>query len=239
LNIDSHDSLLIEQIAYYRARAGEYDEWFLRRGRYDRGPELNRRWFDETAEVRRALAGFKPAGEVLELACGTGIWTVELLPYASRLTAVDAVAEVLAINRDRTQSSKVAYIQADLFNWRPQKDYDMVFFSFWLSHVPPERFDSFWEMVARALKPGGRVFFIDSQYDSTSTAADHQLKEKESTCATRQLNDGRRFEIVKVFYDLPDLSRLLSNMGWNCTLAATPNYFFYGFAEKAAHFNQA
>src|SRR5437868_6839320 len=29
-----HDALLQEQLAYYRARAGEYDEWFLRQGRY-------------------------------------------------------------------------------------------------------------------------------------------------------------------------------------------------------------
>ena len=31
--------LLDEQMAYYRARADEYDEWFFREGRYDRGPE--------------------------------------------------------------------------------------------------------------------------------------------------------------------------------------------------------
>jgi hypothetical protein len=33
------ERLLADQIAYYRARAGEYDEWFLRQGRYDRGLE--------------------------------------------------------------------------------------------------------------------------------------------------------------------------------------------------------
>ena len=32
------DGLLEGQLAYYRARAGEYDEWFLRTGRNDRGP---------------------------------------------------------------------------------------------------------------------------------------------------------------------------------------------------------
>lgn len=31
------DSILREQIDYYRSRAAEYDEWFLRTGRYDRG----------------------------------------------------------------------------------------------------------------------------------------------------------------------------------------------------------
>jgi ubiquinone/menaquinone biosynthesis C-methylase UbiE len=232
VNNHNHDNLLSEQIAYYQARAGEYDEWFLRRGRYDRGPELNQRWFNETTELRRALAVFKPGGEILELACGTGIWTVDLLQYTGHITAVDAVAEVLAINRDRTKSPIVSYIQADLFDWQPDKKYDTVFFSFWLSHVPPERFDAFWNMVACALKPGGRIFFIDSKYDSTSTAKDHQLKEKESSQTTRRLNDGRRFQVVKVFYEMPDLSQRLHRIGWNCTLKTTDNYFFYGWGAR-------
>lgn len=33
--------ILQQQIAYYRARAGEYDEWFYRIGRYDRSAEFN------------------------------------------------------------------------------------------------------------------------------------------------------------------------------------------------------
>ena len=40
----SQDDTLREQIAYYRARADEYDEWFLRRGRYDHGDAENARW---------------------------------------------------------------------------------------------------------------------------------------------------------------------------------------------------
>jgi hypothetical protein len=40
-------SILRQQINNYIARSSEYDEWFLRRGRYDRGPELNRKWFAE------------------------------------------------------------------------------------------------------------------------------------------------------------------------------------------------
>ena len=38
---------LQEQVDYYRARASEYDEWFYRIGRYDRGSEINQRWFNE------------------------------------------------------------------------------------------------------------------------------------------------------------------------------------------------
>lgn len=46
---------LQEQVDYYRARASEYDEWFYRIGRYDRGREINQRWFNEVAVVKSAL----------------------------------------------------------------------------------------------------------------------------------------------------------------------------------------
>jgi ubiquinone/menaquinone biosynthesis C-methylase UbiE len=228
MQCNSNDKLLNEQIEYYRARAGEYDEWFFRHGRYDRGPEINQRWFAEVEILRRELQKFKPEGDVLELACGTGIWTELLVQYASNITAVDASPEVLVTNQSRTKSSKVRYIQADLFEWQPDKEYDAVFFSFWLSHVPPEHFDAFWKSVAQALKPEGRVFFIDSQFESTSTAKNHLLKEKDSISVNRKLNDGREFQIVKVFYGVQNLSRRLHKLGWNCTVKKTPHYFFYG-----------
>src|SRR6476620_8472284 len=91
-------AVLREQLDYYRERAAEYDQWWLRQGRYDRGPALNAQWFAEAAAVSSALSAFRPAGRVLELACGTGIWTAQLLPFASHLTALDGSPEMLAIN---------------------------------------------------------------------------------------------------------------------------------------------
>src|SRR4051794_29444856 len=76
---DERDALLDEQRAYYRARAAEYDQWWFREGRYDRGPELNTRWFSEVEALERALDEFQPGGDVLELAPGTGLWTRHLV----------------------------------------------------------------------------------------------------------------------------------------------------------------
>jgi SAM-dependent methyltransferase len=156
------DAVLTEQLDYYRARAGEYDRWWNREGRFDRGAEANARWFAEAAELERVLSRFNPGGDVLELACGTGLWTRHLVAYAGALTAVDGSAEVLAINRERVCSDLVRYIQADLFDWTPSPrgGYDVCVFSFWLSHVPEQRFAEFWEMVRGALGPGGRVLFF-------------------------------------------------------------------------------
>jgi hypothetical protein len=69
------EELLQGQLAYYRARAEECDEWFLRQGRHDRGPEWNSRWFSELEEVRRELDRFRSTGNILDLACGTGRWS--------------------------------------------------------------------------------------------------------------------------------------------------------------------
>ena len=217
-----------EQITYYRARANEYDEWFRRDGRYDRGPEANARWAAEIGQMSDALAAFNPTGDVLELAAGTGWWTERLARYAISLTAVDASPETLAINRGKMGDAGVRYVVADLFEWQPDRHYDVVFFSFWLSHVPPERFDAFWQMVHACLRPGGRVFFLDSRYAATSTAADHALEDADATTILRRLNNGREFRVVKVFYRQGDLSARLAALSWKVDVRTTPSYFLYG-----------
>ncbi len=219
---------LDQQIAYYRARAGEYDEWWRRAGRYDRGPEANARWEEEIGQASDALAAFSPAGDVLELAAGTGWWTQRLAHYAHSLTAVDSSPETLAVNREKMGDAPVRFIEADLFDWQPDRRYDTVFFSFWLSHVPPERFDAFWEMVRACLKPGGRVFFLDSRYEPTSTARDHRLEGEDATTTLRRLKDGREFRIVKVFYEPDDLAAQLAARSWDVAVRTTPHYYLYG-----------
>jgi demethylmenaquinone methyltransferase/2-methoxy-6-polyprenyl-1,4-benzoquinol methylase len=223
-------TLLAEQAAYYRARAREYDEWWQRLGRHDHGPEATQAWREETREVEQALERFQPRGAALELASGTGWWTERLARTATSLTCIDASPETIAINHQRIADAKLplpAYIEADLFAWRPAKRYDVVFFSFWLSHVPPERFDAFWRTVADALKPQGRVFFIDSRPDLTSTARDHKMPGDDGI-QERKLNDGRTFRIVKLYYEPAELNERLLNLGWRATCSKTSRYFLYG-----------
>ena len=194
-----------EQIAYYRARAGEYDEWFLRTGRYDRGPEGNRQWFAEIAEVAEALAAFAPAGRVLELACGTGWWTAQLARNADSVTAVDSSPEALAINRARVGTPRVEHVQEDLFCWQPAARYDVVFFGFWLSHVPPERFESFWSLVAACLGPAGRVFFADDAYRTP----EELVAGPSSSAIRRQIPGGTAYRLVKMPHRPADLEKRL------------------------------
>jgi ubiquinone/menaquinone biosynthesis C-methylase UbiE len=171
-------------------------------------------------------------GELLELAPGTGIWTERLLGTASSVTAVDASNEMIAINRARVNSARVEYVLADLFSWQPTRLYDGIFFGFWLSHVPLERLDSFLDMLAAALRPGGEIFFVDGRREPTSTAANHQLPGKGEQLMTRKLNDGRAFEIVKNFHDPAALAGRFALHGLNVTVKETATYFLFGYGEK-------
>jgi demethylmenaquinone methyltransferase/2-methoxy-6-polyprenyl-1,4-benzoquinol methylase len=221
------DRILAEQVAYYRARAAEYDEWFLREGRYDRGPEHRVEWFSEVAAVESALAREHPRGDVLELACGTGLWTRHLVRTADRVTAVDASPEVIALNRERLGSGRVDYVVADLFSWTPAIPYDFVFFGFWLSHVPQSRLDAFWNFVRQALRPEGKAFFVDSLFTPESTARDHAPLNDRGV-VRRKLNDGREFDIVKVFHDPTRLEADLQSAGWHGYVRSTGKFFLYG-----------
>lgn len=226
------DRILDEQVAYYRARAGEYDEWHTREGRYDRGEAHRRQWAAELESARAVLADAQPLGDCLELACGTGLWTPHLARLSTSVTAVDAAPETIAINRSKTRSLPVTYVTADLFEWQPDRLYDFVFFGFWLSHVPQERFDPFWAMVRAALKPNGRVAFVDSLLTQDSTARDH-APIANTGVVERKLKDGRTYHIVKLFYEPEQLLGRLNQMGWTGNVERTGQFFYYGIVSPA------
>lgn len=233
-NAEELDRLLEEQVRYYRARAPEYEDWWYRRGRYDRGPAANERWFREVADVERALRRFKPLGNVLELACGTGIWTRHLAELCGQVTALDVSPEVLAINRAQVADERVRYVEADIFQWEPVERYDVCFFAFWLSHVPAQLFEPFWEKVARATDGGGRVFFIDSARAEPIWAVGRRTLGTAGESETRRLRDGREFQIVKQLYGPEALERRLRALGWKAEVCRTAeSLMIYGCAGAA------
>lgn len=228
--------LLGEQLAYYRARAPEYDDWWLRRGRYDAGPEHTARWKAEIAELRATLELEGVSGRVLELAGGTGSWTSMLARRAGELTVVDAAPEALRRNRRKLAALPTAcpvrLVEADLFSWRPDQRYDLVFFAFWLSHVPESHFDAFWALVADALAPGGRFFLVDSRFDPTVADLGGSTQPARGT-SERQLADGRRFRIVKVFHEPDDLALRLTRLGFSVRTGVTGPSFLWASGTVA------
>ncbi len=225
------DDLLGEQRAFYRARAPEYDEWWQGCGRYRREDDQEREWHRQLAKVETALASFHPAGDVLELAGGTGWWTERLARTARHLTVVDASPEALALNRERVGRPDVEYVVADVFSWRPRRSFDVVFFSFWLSHVPRHRFGPFWSLVRACAAPRGRVFLIDNRSDPTPghVGKDPCVVEYQPDVHLRRLPDGAEYRVVKVMYEPGELQGLLDAEGWDSEIEAT-KWFVFGSA---------
>ena len=214
--MDETERLLAEQVEYYRARAPEYFDGMIP-------------WVAAQDELRAVIEGFQATGDVLELACGPGTWTPHLLRDAASVTAVDASPEMLALAADRVGPGRVRFIEADLFTWQPDRRYDTVFFGFWLSHVPPDRFASFWSMVGNALQPGGQVFFVDDRY----RVADELIEGESSSTIQRRLNDGTTYRAVKVAHDPGDLEDRLSRLGWQITVTSTSGPFYWGAGQRA------
>lgn len=210
------EQLLAEQVAYYRAVAPEYEGCTLPFGGGD--------------ELAAALDAFRPTGHVLELACGPARWTGQLLRHATDVTAVDASPEMLAIASARVGDDRVLFVQADIFEWRPDRRYDVVFFGFWLSHVPLERFASFWSLVADCLAPGGRVFFVDDAFRTP----DELVEGESSSTILRRLADGSAHRAVKVPHRAEELEDRLARLGWRVQVRRTTTGPFYWGAGSPA-----
>ena len=212
----NEDARLREQIEYYRERAPEYDDWFYKRGRHDEGEPRRRQWLAETERAHAILGTLGPVEEALELAAGTGIWTERLLRVADRVTAVDASPEALALARRRVRSDpRVAFEVADLFAYQPARRFDLISFTFWLSHVPPDRLPGFFALLQRSLRPGGVLFALDQR----ATADRHT---GQGNRQKRDLADGRTFEIVKIYYTQPQLQALFAAHGFQVEVTTTP-----------------
>jgi SAM-dependent methyltransferase len=178
-------------------------------------------------ELARALVDeFAPTGDVLELACGNGSFTRELVRHARTVTAVDGSPRMLERNRREVDDSRVSYVNADIFDWQPERRYDAVFFGFWLSHVPPATFDEFWALVRSSLRPGARVAFVDE--DDRGVRNDDIHLVGNVPAAPRTLRDGRTFDVVKVYWEPTELQDRLSSLGWQVTIRRVGATFLYG-----------
>jgi len=211
---DDVQTLLAEQVTYYRAHAPDYDVAYL-----------GKDWDHSIDEL-------PITGDVLELACGTGHWTRLLAARGRSVTAVDAAPEMLALARQRAKGLPVEFIQADVLAWQPPRRFDTVFFAFWLTHVPPVRFAAFWWMVAMALAPGGRVCFVD---DSDQARAGERFVSDQATPAVwRRLGDGSERRVVKVYYRPGALAARLAELGWSAEVHETSTPLLVGTARRTS-----
>jgi demethylmenaquinone methyltransferase/2-methoxy-6-polyprenyl-1,4-benzoquinol methylase len=198
-----------EQIAYYRARAAEYDLTS-----YGDVHGADRR-------IAALAAILQPGGELLEVACGTGMWTRHLARWAATVTAIDAAPEMIALARQRVTAGNVTFVTADILTWSPPWRFDTILFAFWLSHVPVSMFGRFWSLLRTALTSSGRVLFVD---DQPAAASLETYTAGSSEVVERRLRDGTRHRLIKVVRDPPDLSRQLTELGWHAAITQSGDW---------------
>jgi SAM-dependent methyltransferase len=215
------DPVLAGQLRYYRARAAEYDEtsYGVVGG--------------ERPAVTAVARTIEPLGDVIELACGTGVWTRELAPRAASYLAVDGAPEMLAQAAIAVEGLAVELLCSDIFDLRlpAGRDFDTVFFAAWISHVPLPRFAEFWAVVGRLLRPDGRAVFLD-ELPARAVHETQIVETADGPIATRTLNDGSRHQVVKVFYEPSDLVARLDPLGWSTTVTPTLNDWFLATATR-------
>ena len=204
------------QVAYYRRRAAEYDLTS-----YGDVPRADQR-------IASLIGQLRPEGDVLEIACGTGIWTRHLAARARRLTALDAAPEMIVLARQRVADARVTFLAADVLDWVPPRRFDTVFFAFWLSHVPASAFGRFWSVVRRALADDGRVLFVD---DLPEAADRETYLAGSGEVVERRLQDGTRHRLVKVARDQSALTRQLAELGWHTAVTRSGPDWLLGEAR--------
>lgn len=205
--------------AYYDQRAAEYDEWYLRQGRFA-GRDDQAGWHADVAALRARVAAFAQ-GRLLEIAAGTGWWTQHLAARA-HVTALDYAPRMLEVARARLrhQGRRADAVRADAYRL-PFADacFERCFFGFWLSHVPYARLAAFLGEVRRVLRPGGLVLVLDSAPSEPGQRAGVEL------LVERILNDGSRHEVLKILHTPDTLRAALAPLGTPVELFATRRYF--------------
>ena len=147
------DEIDLEMVGYYSARADEYDDWYLRRGRYAHGQQHDQAWRLDLEAAATWLARRPFHGQIVELAAGTGWWSPHLAGKG-QLTLYDAAPEPLEKARARLAGAGLtAQIQVRNAWADPDRSVDGLFAGFWISHVDRSRLDAFLARD-RAGRPG-------------------------------------------------------------------------------------
>jgi len=86
--------------------------------------------------------------------------------------------------------------------------------------------------VKRAVKSGGKLFMVDSRRQNIAGAKDRKLQAVDDIYHIRQLNDGQKFKVIKIYYTPEELKQRFSLAGFNITATFTENYFVYAKGSR-------
>jgi len=190
-----------ELVDYYRRRAGEYEAIYAK-------PERQA----DLALLRERIPERLAGRRVLEIACGTGYWTILASKTAASIVATDAAEEPMRIARSKDYGGRpVRFEIADAYALSPALGrFDGALAVFWWSHVPLARIEAFLKSLHATLERGARVVMMDNRYVPASSTPIAERDAEGNTYQRRRLADGSENRVLKNFPTEADLRAALS-----------------------------
>ncbi len=176
---------------YYLRRAAYYERVYFKP---ERQPDLR--------AMAAWLAGQFSGRRVLEIACGTGWWTLHGAAGASHWLATDLNPATFAIAQAKAMPASVAFRALDAYRLDelgPDQHFDAAFAGCWWSHVPLPRLRPWLDALHARLRPGARVVMLDNRFVPTSSTPISRRDVAGNSYQQRSLDDGSSHEVLKNF----------------------------------------
>jgi len=212
-----------ELVDYYRRRAREYEAIYAKPER-----QADLAWL--RSHVPQRLAGRR----VLEVACGTGYWTVLAAASARSIVATDAAEEPMRVAMSKDYAgANVRFELADAFALDEELGrFDAALAFFWWSHLPLARIADFLASLHRRLEPGARVVLMDNLYVGGSSTVLSERDAEGNTYQRRQLSDGSENRVLKNFPTEADLRASLGPHAHELFYQALTYYWLVEYTLK-------
>ncbi len=179
-----------------------YKNWA---GQYDNN--LNKTRDLEAVSLRETLTDIN-FDTCLEIGCGTGKNTEWLLTKANEILAIDLSEEMLNKARQKINSDKVVFKQADINQeWAfATKKFDLIGFSLVLEHI--ENLDHVFKQVSGIIATGGHLYIGElhpfKQYSGSKARFETAEGPQIVTCFTHNVSDYTQlaekygFDVIKI-----------------------------------------
>lgn len=194
-----------EQIRYYHERVREYERVY----------EKPERQADLRA-IKACLPGYFRGKHTLEIACGTGYWTMEIAKGAASVIATDINESMLELARRKPiPAGLVQFEQADIFDMsEPAQFFGAAFGGFIWSHIPVAKLPELLSTIQARLRPDASIWFLDNRFVKGSNTPIYRTDEDGNTYQMRRLQDGREFEVMKNFPTESSMQALADKNGY-------------------------
>ena len=194
------EDIVEDMAAYYARRADYYERVYFK-------PERQ-------ADLRAMEAWLPPlfAGRrVLEVACGTGWWTLHGARDAAAWLATDLNPETMDVARRKDLPACVQMATVDAYTFAElggqtfdgasfdAASFDAAFAGCWWSHVPLQRLRPWLDTLHARLESGARVVMLDNRYVPGSSTVLSRHDEDGNSYQNRPLDDGSVHEVLKNF----------------------------------------